>query len=105
MNGQRQVELTSLPLFALHPDAAAVCLDGALAKSQSKSGASHARSRWRLRLLELPEDDLVILLRDACSVVRDGKQHAIRGAIVACSEPDLHVARRMCERVLNQIGE
>ena len=82
MNREGEVELTSLPLFALHPDPAAVRLDGELAECQSEPGASHAWRGWRLRLLELPKDDLVILLRNSRPVVGDGKQHAVRRGIV-----------------------
>src|SRR5688500_2431918 len=99
------MELASLPFFALHPDPAAVRLDGELAERQSEPGASHAWRGRRLRLLELSKDDLVILLRNSRPVVGDGKQHAVCRGIVPRAEPDLYVARGMRERVLDEVGE
>src|SRR5690349_1687822 len=76
--GEPEVERASLYLpAALDPDAPAVGLDDELAEGESEPGAPHARNVRRLHLLELAEDDVVVLGRDADTVVRHGEQHTV----------------------------
>ena len=70
------------PFRARHPVAATVRFDGEATEGEAEPRAAHTRRVLRLHLLELPEDDFLILGRDAGAVVGDVKMahQSVQGA-------------------------
>ena len=77
--------------------------DDELAEGQTQSGAANAWNVQRLHLLELPEDDVMILGRDADAVVRDGEQRAV--ILAPRAEPHRDRAGGVREGILEQVAE
>src|SRR3954466_3900828 len=69
IGGKLNVKRASLPLLALHPNAAAVPVDDELAKGKTEPRAPRARRARHLDLSELPKDQIVVLRRNSGSVV------------------------------------
>src|SRR5687767_9427899 len=100
---KREVERAPAPFLALHPDAPAVGLDDELAERQAEPRAADARDVGCPDLLELPEDQLVVLRRNAWAIVRHGEEHSI--TIFSHREVQRHGVRGMRQGILDQIAD